>query len=288
MALLTHWSFGISMVFVAALYVVVHTVPRALVRLNSVPWAFHLRRAHDLRYQAVLYRAFHTRRWARVSHLTLLWEQPLWFALLWLVHPVAFGLALCALLTLASNLRPRWLVVAFALTWSVSAVLGWGLVVALGGGVALVLAEALLLGGAALRLIGHVGEPIPPGLADPLRFVPIGQARRRLHMVAVTFVGAISELAASLPFRLILVEVLWLAERIGFVSARFGTKTEHDADAIRVHQEGWAGCSVTAWMCPASSVDDPNAGSRDSRREADEADARGPCNRMIEPRTVAG
>ncbi len=254
---LIHWSFAVSMALAGVLYVLVHIVPRALVPLNSVPWAFLVRRASDLRYQAVLYRAFHTQRWARVSHLSLLWEQPLWFALSWVVHPVAPLVVSCVLLALASTLRSPWLVVALASTWLFSAAVGWRMIAMLGPGTTTWVAEALLVAGALLRMVGHLGEPLPPGLVDPVRFVPMRKASLRLNIVVAPLVGLVSELAASLPFRLVVVEVLWLAERMGLAPGRFGTRAEHHADALRVHREGWSGSSATAWMseCTTGSRD---------------------------------
>ncbi|MCB9744539.1 MAG: hypothetical protein H6740_18210 [Alphaproteobacteria bacterium] len=246
---LIRWSFAILMALSALLYLVVHLRPRALVRFNSVPWAFHLERATDLRYQAVLYGAFHTHPWARVSHYSLAWDQPFWFALLWIVHPLLPVLALGLLGAQAALLRAPRLAAVLTLTWASVAALGWGLVQTLGPEPATLLSMAVLVFGGALRFLGHLGEPLPPGLVEDGRFVPMRRGLGRLNVMLVgPLIGVVSEFAAAFPFRLFLVQVLWLSEKLGVTAPEHGSVREHMAEVVKVHEGGWSASPVTAWM----------------------------------------
>ncbi|MCB9795538.1 MAG: hypothetical protein H6741_22780 [Alphaproteobacteria bacterium] len=251
LALRIEGVFFVLMALSALLYLLAHAAPRALVRFNSVPWAFQLQRACDLRYQAVLYGAFHTRAWARVTHYSLAWDQPFWFALLWLLHPLAAVGALALLGAQAALLGAPRLGAALTLIWAAIAALGWALVAALGPTAGLVSMVVLILGGL-LRFLGHVTEPLPPGLVQDGRFVPMRTAGLRVNVLVSPLVGVVSEFAAGFPFRLFVVQVLWLADLAGLRAPEHGTLREHLADARRVHEAGWSASPVTAWMLTRS------------------------------------
>ena len=244
----SEWSFGVLMGFSALLYLVAHLAPRSLVRFNSVPWAFQLGRATDLRYQGVLYSAFHTRPWARFSHLSLAWEQPFWLALLYALHPAVAGAALLLLLMQALLLGSRKLAAVLMGTWVAIAAAGWGLVQICGEERTATLAMTVLLFGSLLRLSGHIREPIPPGILVAGRFVPQSHARPGLHILGSLLVGLVSEFAAGFPFRLFLVQVLWLSNALGLETPHHGGHEEHSSTAEQVHRGGWSASPVTAWM----------------------------------------
>ena len=242
------WSFGVSMMLAAGLYLLVYMSPSVMVPFNSVPWAFQLRKSTDLRYQAVLYGALHTHRWARVSHYSLAWDQLFWFALLGALHPAAIVVMLSLLLIQATLLRAPGLTVALATAWLAVAALGWGLVALLGAATMGLLSMAALLLGGVLRVLGHVFEPLPPGMAKEGSFVPLREAGRGVNILVAPFVGFVCEFAAGFPFRLVLVQALWLGERAGLSAPAHGTREEHLRDARKVLDGGWAASPVTSWM----------------------------------------
>ena len=242
------WSFGLSLTLAAALYLLVHVTPSRMVRFSSVPWAFQLRKSTDLRYQAVLYKALHTHRWARVSHYSLAWDQLFWFALLGALHPAAVLVTLSLLLIQATLLRTTGLTAALAIAWLAVAALGWVLVELLGTATAGLLSMAAVVFGGVLRVLGHVFEPIPPGIAKEGSFVPLREAGRGINVLAAPFVGFVCEFAAGFPFRLVLVQALWLGERAGLRAPAYGTREEHLRDARKVLDGGWAASPVTSWM----------------------------------------
>jgi hypothetical protein len=248
LALSITWTFVVLLAMSGVLYVFAHAAPRRLVRYNSVPWAFQLHRAWDLRYQAVLYQAFHTRAGARASHASLVWEQPLWCALLWLLHPAAAIGGAMLLLAYVALLRTPWLIAALVLLWASMAGLGYGSIVVLGRPHAATVAMTLLVLGALVRFVGHLGEPLPPGLVARDRFVPIREAQFHFNLVVCVLVGIVSEFAASMPFRLFPVVVLRLGGWLGLPAPAYGSPHEHQLEARRVLDEGWRGSPVTAWM----------------------------------------
>jgi len=231
-----------------ALYVLVYAAPRFMVRLHSVPWAFHAGRNLDLRFQGVLYAAFHTSRWARLTHLTLASDQVAWTVLAWLIHPLVAALVVAVPLAQAVLLRDRALVTSVAVAWTFVVLAAASVLVFVAIDDALVLAQATLVLGAFARTAGHVTEPIPPGLLDATdRFHPMRRARATAGVVLGPVVGTVSEFAAGLPFRLFVVLVFQTASRLGFRGSH-GSHTDHVDEARRIHANGWRASTTTAWM----------------------------------------
>ncbi len=241
------WSFGVLVVATLALHALASAFPAFMVQLHSVPWAFHVRRSVELRYQCVLYATFHRGLWARLSHLSLAWDQLAWFALFWAIHPLFVVGALAVLFAQAAWIGDKRLAVALGGTWTVIATLGWLVNEALGADAPFVSAAVLCLGGV-LRASGHLTEPVPPGMSMSDRFVRLRELSVSWQLILSPFVGLVSEFAAGLPHRLFLVQVVWLADRLGLTSDSVGSLPSHEEEARRVVEGGWRAGETTAWM----------------------------------------
>ena len=155
---------------------------------------------------------------------------------------------LSLLLIQATLLRAPGLAAALVMAWLAVAALGWGLVAMLGTTTTRLLSMAALVFGAVLRLLGHVFEPVPPGMVKEESFVPLREVGHGVNILAAPFVGLISEFSAGFPFRLVLVQALWLGEWAGLTTPTHGSREEHLHDARKVLDGGWAASPVTSWM----------------------------------------
>lgn len=243
----TWWVFGALVAATLVLHALAALFPTFMIQLHSVPWAFHVHRSVELRYQSVLYAAFHVGPWARVTHISLAWDQLAWFALFWSLHPLVVVVALALLLAQAVWLGERRLATVLCVVWCVIACAGWLVHDLLGDDTAVIAAFVLSLGGV-LRASGHLTELVPPGVGGGDRFKPIADLRPRWLLVVMPFIGLVSEFAAGLPHRLFLVQVLWVAERLGLECESVGSWPSHADEARRVHEGGWRAAETTAWM----------------------------------------
>jgi len=226
-----------------ALNVVLHIAaylnPRGLARYNALPWAFQLRWNLDLDFQTVTYAAVHETRIARWSHLTLPAEQVAWAVMLLSLHPIALAAVIALVLWQASRLGEPPLTVGVATIWALFSVAAYLCLRTLGP-VAVTAAELLMLIGPVLRFIGHTFEPIPPFVAGPgdafvpLRRVPIGPA-----LVAAVPAGIVSEFAAALPHRLIVVQLFWLAQQLGYTPRGARPWAEANLLGVAIRANGW-------------------------------------------------
>jgi len=106
-----------------------------------------------------------------------------------------------------------------------------------------------------LRFIGHTFEPLPPFITDPAdAFVPLRQARIRPSIVVVALSGIVSEFAAALPHRLIVVQLFWLAQKCGYAprAARPWAEASHLGAAIR--SNGWKAYDKTRKLVAPEAV----------------------------------
>jgi hypothetical protein len=216
-----HAVFLVTLALAGIFYALCYAAPRLMLRQMSTPWAFHLDRSVDLDFQGVLYAAYHTAPLARVTHGSLALEQVAWLVVIqgWSV-PV--GAAVLALLLLqAALLREPGISVAVALAWGGVWLLASAARSSLGDASAVPIAEVVLVAGAALRMMGHASEPIPPMIATVGdRFIPMAKARIGARLPALLALGYVAEFCAGLPFRLFVVQVGWLAQRLGVRPAR--------------------------------------------------------------------
>jgi hypothetical protein len=251
-----HVVLGMTVVFYLAAYV----APRAMMGLQSMPWAFHVEKNLDLDLQSVLYATYHTRGFSRFTHLTIPIEQVAWFVVLAFVHPAAINVAivllgaqafLCKELQLAMLVMMAWAAVAGA------ALLG---IYLLGLEGAYGHAVVLLLGCGLFRVVGHVVEPLPPMIVERSdRFVPISRLREVTPKLPLTLLlGFVSEFASGLPFRLFIVQVSWLAQALGYRPRRVMPWARARKIAAEIHISGWrAYTPVTELMAPHFVLDLP-------------------------------
>jgi hypothetical protein len=235
-----HAVFLATLVLAAIFYALCYAAPRLMLRQMSMPWAFHLDRSVDLDFQSVLYAAYHTAPLARITHYTLVVEQIAWLVVMqawsWPLAAAALGM----LVVQAALLREPGISVMVALAWGVVWVLaaaarGWA-----GDAHAAPIAEIVLVACAALRMAGHIPEPVPPMVAAVGdRFVPLAKARIGLRFPVLLVLGYVAEFCAGLPFRLFVVQVGWLAQRLGVRPTRAMAWPEAVQTARAVHSLGW-------------------------------------------------
>lgn len=224
---------GVMISLVAVLHVAVYLAPYGLVPFNALPWAFRIDHNLDLDFQAVTYATVHDTRVARWSHLTLPLEQLAWVILLLSLHPAALALVLAFLLWQALSLREPPFAVGVVAMWAAFSAVGAALLHSLGAP-AVTVARALLLVGPLLRAVGHCFEPVPPFVAEPTdEFLTIDRVPLRLSLPVVVVTGIVSEFAAAMPHRLILVQAFWLAQQLGYTP-----RQARSWEAARVLGEG--------------------------------------------------
>ena len=261
-----HAVFVVTLALAGVFYLLCYAAPRLMLRHMSMPWAFHLARSVDLDFQSVIYAAYHTAPFARITHLTLAVEQVAWLVVIqgfsW---PVAA--AVLALLVLqAALLGEPGISVVVALAWGLvwvaaAAARGWA-----GDARAVPIAEIVLVAGGALRTVGHVSEPVPPMIAAVGdRFIPLAKARIGPRVPALLLLGYVAEFCAGLPFRLFVVQVGWLAQRLGVRPSRAMAWPEAVERAREVHTLGWRAFRPMADLI-ARSIPAPRAAGDVERR----------------------
>jgi hypothetical protein len=251
---LTWCVFGTLVGATLVLHALTSLVPAFMVQLHSVPWAFQVSRSVELRYQCVLYATFHRGLWSRVTHLSLAWDQLFWFTLFWALHPLAVVVALAVLFAQAAWIGDKRVAVVLTIAWCAVASLAW-LVHHVLGAESPVVAAAVLSVGGVIRASGHLTEPVPPGLGERHRFRRLGELRPTWQLIVSPLVGLVSEFAAGLPHRLFVVQVVWLADRLGITSESVGSFPSHDDEARRVLAGGWRAGETTAWMSAETAVE---------------------------------
>lgn len=244
------------LVLCVLLHVAVYLVPRGLARYNALPWAFQLRWNLDLDFQSVTYAAVHETRMARWSHLTLPAEQVAWAVLLLSLHPAALLAVVALVLWQAALLGEPPLVAGVAAMWAVIAALGFLCLHTLGP-VALTASELLLLVGPPLRFLGHVFEPIPPfvGASDDT-FIPLREVTIRPALAGAVLGGIVSEFAAALPHRLIVVQLFWLAQQLGYAPRRARPWDEARVVGAAIRTRGWKAYEKTRQLVALGPVPD--------------------------------
>ncbi|APR87589.1 hypothetical protein A7982_12938 [Minicystis rosea] len=231
-------SFHVTLLGLAIFYVMLYATPGLLVRLQSMPWTSRPRDNLDLDLQTVIYATYHTRWLNHATHWLLIVDQVAWFVLFEHVHPAVAGAALALLAVQAVLLADRALAVLLGLVWTACAAVAF-LARRAAGDAAVPAAEMFLMVSAALRVLGHAAEPLPPLMANPTTFfVPIRAMERRPIVLLFPIFGYLSELAAGLPFRLIVVQIAWLGRRLGV--GRALPWADAAAIARDIHARGWS------------------------------------------------
>lgn len=222
-------------------------VPKYLVSLQSMPWAFQPRYNLDLDFQAITYETYHGKHWSRGTHYALVPEQVAWFVLLAAWHPWLPVAALAGLSLQAVAMREHPFSAILILSYASIAALGYA-VLWLGGGQLIVPgAQAFLLLAAALRVVGHASEPLPPMLLERTdRFTPLRDARLHPLMLLILVAGYVSEFASALPGRLFNVQVYQFALALGYRPRRSSDRATLKNWSERIHRDGWCAYPKTA------------------------------------------
>ena len=114
---------------------------------------------------------------------------------------------------------------------------------------AVTLAVATILVTSVWRVVGHAGEPIPPGVSGTYGFVPLEDLGVRPTIGLSALLGIVAEAASGIPFRLFLP---WLYD----TSVRhFGLEFDTPLDRARIREEreaifqsGWGGAPSTRYL----------------------------------------
>jgi hypothetical protein len=245
------WIWCVVLAATAVFYVATYVAPRAVMSLQSMPWAFHLARNIDLDLQSVLYATYHTRWLSRLSHLSIPLEQVAWFVIFASMHPAAFVAALLLLAAQALLCRESPLAFVVMAAWGVVSGAALLAIHLLGVEVAHLGAVVVLLAAALWRMASHAVEPIPPNILERSdRFLSVDKIELTPKLMVMFVIGFISEFASGLPFRLFIVQVSWLAQALGYRPRRTMRWAEARRIAAQIHERGWRAYSPLRRMMP--------------------------------------
>jgi hypothetical protein len=233
---------------VAAFYLFAHAAPRALFRLQSMPYTYQLQnnwgpRAFEL--QNVTYAAYHTHWYNHATHAAFPLEAWLW--LVAIAHwggGTASGLACIALCAQAFSFGERRFAFALCAFWLALSVTASWASAAFGAG-AYELAQLGLIGFGFWRFSGHWVEPLPPGVLGNRAFVPLAKAGLDARILRPLALGYLSEFSAGLPFRLVNSWLYRLAQQLGFEPERSLDARSASEAAAAIHREGWSAQPTT-------------------------------------------
>lgn len=224
----------------ALLYFLVYTNEALMVRLNSNPWAFELKRNLDLDYQGVMYAAYHTTFMGRLSHSTLLADATAWMMVIITWEPALMMPALLVFIWQTWQLGDRSIAIVGTVSWLLITVAALGLLGWLGQPLAYDVARVFLMSTALFRFIGHAWEPIPPLIgADHDRFIEINEMNFSPSHVLLPITGYISEFCSGLPYRLVCVHFAFIAYKIKHTFADRMNWEQNVEVAKDIHRSGW-------------------------------------------------
>lgn len=251
--------FVMMSVLISFLFVACYVAPRTMVRVISMPYAFRLsenfgRRA--LRMQVTTYASFHTTLLADITHTGLLADAVAWTVLIGVAlgSPGITMVALVAAVQLMSFADARFARVAVPL-WIGVIVTAAAVIDQLGDVTSAMLAAATVLVTAVWRVVGHAGEPIPPGVSGTYRFVPLEDLGIRPTIGLSALVGVVAEAASGIPFRLFLP---WLYDvAVRHLGMEFDTPLDRagiEAQRQAIFDGGWGAAPSTVHLLD---IDEP-------------------------------
>jgi len=234
--------------------------PKLMIRINSVPWAFHPSYNMDIAYQTVLYIALHEKYINKLSHLTIATDSIFWFIILLNIHNSIFPIFCVLLLLQAYGIYKKTLslVFVFALlfSWLTSISLAYIIGNYFGWDISYQVSIIFISISAFLRVITHSVEQIPPGVASIYNnkydvFQKYKETNltigKKCWLLMCFLQGYIAEFISSLPCRLFIVHVFYLVDKLVNIPTIGSWKiiTEH---AIAVRKNGWTASPYTSWM----------------------------------------
>ena len=243
----------------ALLYLACYLVPAPMRRIISVPEAFHIAenwgpRGFDM--QAVSYASYHTTTLAAVTHVGFALDAAAWLVLAW--HFLGwFGVAAVALVKVAQLLsyqEPR-LAMVLGIQWVVVATVAAGGWAVLGVETAVLAAMATAVIMAIWRTIGHVTEPVPPGVSGTSLFLALEDVGIKPSLGLSFIVGIVAEFSSGIPFRLLDV---WtydvLLRRLDFRADSVVAYDELDRQRQAIFTSGWGAAPATAHLAQTQPV----------------------------------
>lgn len=240
------------------LYVLCYVAPKLMTRLISAPAAFHLKenvgpKAFDM--QVVSYSSYHSAWLADVTHTAFFLESIAWYVLAYqfggvaalVVLTVAKGLQLFSYddIRFARAVGTAWLLVPALAIWIDST---------MSDPRPAAMAALILI--PAWRVIGHVTEPVPPGVSRDGGFVPLEDNGLTATLGLSFVVGYVAEFASGIPFRLVDFWAYDIATRaFGYVSQTHPSRSEIVSAREQIFEHGWGASTATAHLAaPATST----------------------------------
>jgi len=239
--------------------------PKLMIRINSVPWAFYPSYNTDVAYQTVLYIALHEKSINLLSHLTIATDSIFWFIILLNIQSVVFPIFIILLLIQAyyiymkSNSLPFIMFLLFS--WLTSIIIAFSIGNYIGWDTAQQISIIFISISAFLRVITHSVEQVPPGVASILYtydkpkydvFKKYKEEKltieKKFWLLMCVLQGYTAEFISSLPCRLFIVHVLYLADKLGINIPNVGSWKKLKEHAIAVRLNGWKASPYTTWM----------------------------------------
>ena len=249
-----------TLLAVAVFYVLVHVVPGAIFRLQSMPYTYQLSNnwgPRGFELQNVTYAAYHTHWYNRATHAAFPLEAWLWFVVAARAGGALASGALAALLIAQVwSFGERRFALGVSAVWLAFAA-GASAWIARAGGEAYALAQLGLVALGFWRFSGHWVEPLPPGTVGNRAFLPLAEATRPWRVLPAAALGYLSEFSAGLPFRLVNSWFFLHAQRLGYRPELSLPLAEAEAAALRIHREGWSAQRTTAEVVEAARALEP-------------------------------
>ena len=239
--------------------------PKLMIRINSVPWAFHPSFNMDVAYQTILYIALHEKSINLLSHLTIASDSIFWFIILLNIHYVVFPIFIILLLLQAYNIYIKSslpFVMFLLFSWLTSIIIAYIIGNYIGWDTSQQISIIFISISAFLRVITHTVEQIPPGVAsilytyDKPKYDVFKKYKdnnltlgKKCWLLMCFLQGYTAEFISSLPCRLFIVHVFYLADKLGISVPTIGSWEKLKEHAIAIRNNGWKASLYTSWMC---------------------------------------
>ena len=251
------WFLG-AVIAAGILYVLCYVAPKLMTRLISAPAAFRYEenvgsKAFDM--QVVSYASYHSTWLADVTHTAFFIESVAWYVLAYQFGGAPALVILSAIkayqlfsygdVRFVRVLSILWLAVPLIAVWIDSAASEPRL-----------LAMGALILVPAWRVIGHVTEPVPPGVSRDGGFVPLEDNGLTATLGLSFVIGYVAEFASGIPFRLVDFWAYDIATRaFGYVSQTHPSRSEIVSAREQIFEHGWGASTATAHLAdPATST----------------------------------
>ena len=185
---------------------------------------FNPKKNLDLDLQSLGYALLHSTWLGQISHYTIFIDAFFWFVLLVCIHWSLGLLALAVMMYQAFRIGEKWFSISFIALGTLFFVLSLLTVnslntmatfESLSTSPAWLIAIFVLLLGGLIRFFGHIFEPAPPMMLDDSdKFVKISPKTVNWKLILMPIYGFVAEFASGLPYRLFIVQVNYLYQKI--------------------------------------------------------------------------